>query len=270
MNEGPLAGRRIVVTRGTAQSSPLAEALRAQGAIVIEVPAIEIGPPGDLAPLDDALGSLERYRWVVFTSANAVGAVRERLVALGLPIAIGPRGPRLASVGPSTSEACLAAFPADAISLQPESDFRTAGLLRAFAGGGGTTVAGVRVLLPASSRARNELPRGLRELGAVVDVVEAYRITEPSDLAEKVGRCFDLGFDAATFASPSAVDGFVAAAGGRARGRLAVAIGPTTEAAARAGGLDVRAVAEPSTAEGLVAALVGLFGRGEGAKTAGP
>jgi uroporphyrinogen III methyltransferase/synthase len=235
---------------------------------VIEIPAIEIGPPENRAPLDDALRQLERYAWVAFTSANAVGAVRERLVALGLPLALGPRGPRLASVGPSTSEACRLAFPADAIGLQPESEFRAAGLLRAFAAG--TTLAGARVLLPASSRARNELPGGLRDLGAVVDVVEAYRIGEPADLAEMVGRAFDPGFDAATFASPSAVEGFVGAAGERARGCAAVVIGPTTEAAARAAGLQVRAVARPSTSEGLVAALVGLFGGGEGAGTAGP
>jgi uroporphyrinogen-III synthase len=115
------------------------------------------------------------------------------------------------------------------------------------------------VLVPASSRARDELPLGLRRLGFEVEVVEAYRTVEPPQLAESVRRCLDHGFDAVTFASPSAVEGFAGAAGDRARGLAAAVIGPSTEAAARDAGFDVRAVAHPSTAEGLAVALERLF-----------
>lgn len=255
----PLAGRRIVVTRRPGQASALVQALRDRGAEVIEVPAIETAPSEDTGPLDEALGRIEGYDWVAFTSANAVRAVRDRLSALGLAPAIGPRGPRIAVVGASTSEALRVAFPDDVVALEPAGEPGAAGLLRAFAR---TGCAEGRVLLPASSRARDDLPRGLRELGVTVDVVEAYRTVEPAGLAEAVTHCFDKGFGVVTFASPSAVEGFVAAAGARAAGLPAVVIGPTTEAAARAAGLDVRAVARPSTAEGLVAALERLFAAG--------
>ncbi len=251
-----LAGRRIVVTRRPGQSSALVQALRDRGAEAVEVPAIETGPPEDPGPLDEALGRLERYDWVAFTSANAVQAVRDRLIALGLPPAIGRRGPRIATVGASTSDVLRSAFPEEVVDLEPEGESRAAGLLRAFAR---VISAGARVLLPASRRARDELPRGLRTLGATVDVVEAYRTVEPPGLAEAVTRCLDEGFDMVTFASPSAVEGFVAAAGPRAAGLPAVVIGPTTETAARAAGLDVQAVAHPSSAEGLVAALERLL-----------
>jgi uroporphyrinogen-III synthase len=141
--------------------------------------------------------------------------------------------------------------------LEPESDYRAAGLLRAFeeVGCGGNTI-----LVPASSRAREELPTGLRALGAEVTVVAAYATLEPPGLGEAVGRCLREGFDAVTFAAPSAVEAFAAAAADGAAGLPAVVIGPTTAAAARAAGFRVLATAAPSTAEGLVAALERVLG----------
>lgn len=248
---GPLAGRRLVVTRRPEQSSTLVRLLEAGGARVLEVPAVEIGPPSDPGPLDAALHALEGYDWIVFTSANAVRAVLVRVIGLGLAPRLSGRGLRVASAGAATSVALRAAFPDDRIDLEPVEEFGAAGLLRAFETRG---VSGGRVLLPASSRARDELKAGLQALGARVDVVVAYETTEPAGLAAVVKRCLAEGFDLALFASPSAVEAFAAAAGEEARGLPVAVIGPTTEAAARAVGFRVRAVASPSTAEGLVAA----------------
>jgi uroporphyrinogen III methyltransferase/synthase len=246
-----LGGRRIVVTRRAGQASTLVQLLAERGATVIEVPAIEIAAPADVAPLDEALLALERYGWVVFTSANAVNAVLGRIAVLGLAPRLGARGPRLASLGPATTAALRSAFPADRVALEPAADFRAKGLVAAFAAQGKVAA---RVLLPSSSRGREELAAGLRALGAHVDAVVAYETVEPADLRERVQACLAERFDLLAFASPSAVDGFVGAAGEQARGLPAVAIGPTTAIAARAAGLDVRAVAQPSTVEALVAA----------------
>lgn len=250
MSAGPLAGRRIVVTRRREQSSALVSMLEARGATVLEVPAIEIRPPSDPGPLDAALQALDSYDWVVFTSENAVRGVLGRTIALGVPPRVAGRRRRLASVGASTSVALRAAFPDDRIDLQPATEFRASGLLHAFAGARG--VRGSRVLLPASSRARDELPSGLTALGARVDVVVAYQTVEPEDLSGAVERCLTEGFDLAVFASPSAVEAFSSAAGEAGRGLPVAVIGPTTEAAAREAGFVVRATASPSTSEGLV------------------
>jgi uroporphyrinogen-III synthase len=254
---GPLAGRRLLVTRGKGPSSRLAALLAERGASVLEVPAIEIAAPPDWAPLDEALAALERYRWVVLTSANAVSAVLGRIAVLGLEPRLGARGPRVACVGPATTAALRASFPADEVALAPASGFRADALVAAFSERG---VRGERILLPSSTRAREELPRGLRALGAEVDVVAAYATVEPAGLAEAVARCLDEGFDLALFASPSAVEGFAHAAGERVLGLRAAVIGPTTEAAARAAGMAVEATAEPATAEGLVAAAERALG----------
>jgi uroporphyrinogen III methyltransferase/synthase len=252
-----LAGRRIVVTRRPEQAGRLVGLLQDRGAEVLEVPATAIGPPDDPGPLDRALDDLGRFDWVVFTSANAVTAVRDRLAARGRPLRLGESGLRLASVGPATTRALGEAFPDDAVALEPESEFRAAGLVRAFAAAG---CRGAALFVPASSRAREELPSGLRDLGAEVTVVAAYAPVEPPGLAPAVSGCLDEGFDAATFAAPSAVEAFAAAAPGGVKGRPAVVIGPTTEVAARKAGFRVLATAAPSTAEGLVAALERVLG----------
>ncbi len=81
----PLVGRRIVITRPRDQVGPLAEALERLGATVLAVPLVDIEPIEDARPLDAALARLESYRWVVFTSANGVAGVRERLGERSLP-----------------------------------------------------------------------------------------------------------------------------------------------------------------------------------------
>jgi uroporphyrinogen III methyltransferase/synthase len=152
------------------------------------------------------------------------------------------------------------------IALAPGSDFRAEGLLAALG-----DVAGQAILIPASERARDLLPDTLRSRGAQVDLVTAYRTLAPSGLAERLAEELHQGLDLATFASPSAVEGFVTAAGPLARSLPAAVIGPVTEQAARAAGLDVRAVAAPSTAEGLVAAVLRLLApQPAGVATAAP
>jgi uroporphyrinogen-III synthase len=246
-----LAGRRIVVTRRAGQSSSLVSLLQDRGARVVEVPSIAIRAPQDTSALDAALRDLGRFQWLVFTSANAVEAVRARLAALELPGSLTSHGAKLASVGVATTTALRTAFPADRVALQPAQAFRGGELARVFAG---EDLTGARVLVPCSSRARDEIALSLRALGAEVLPIVAYETVEPQDLAERVVRCLDEGFDLALFASPSAVEAFTQAAGARIRGLPAVAIGPTTAEAVRAAGLDLRGVADPSTAEGLVAA----------------
>lgn len=246
-----LAGRRIVVTRRRSQSGALVELLRQRGASVLEVPSIEIAPPppADLARLDACLAELGRYDWIVLTSPNAVTALLTRLTVLGLYPKLSDHA-RLASVGPATTAALRSSFPSDRVELEPRGDYRAQGLLAALAG---RSLSRKRVLLPISASADGSLAAGLEALGAQVDVLAAYVTVEPPGLQAEVARALDEGFDLALFASPSAVESFARAAGSRASGIGVAVIGPTTEAAARAAGFEVRGVAAPSTMEALVA-----------------
>src|SRR5918997_809322 len=70
----PLFGRRVVVTRARAQAGELSAELEGLGAEVREFPTIEVRPPEDFGPLDAAIGDLDSFDWLVFTSVNGVDA----------------------------------------------------------------------------------------------------------------------------------------------------------------------------------------------------
>jgi uroporphyrinogen-III synthase len=251
----PLQHRRVLVTRRSDQAGPLVESLSALGATVIEVPLIGRASPEDPAPLEAALARLDGYDWLAFTSANAVAAVAQRLASRGKTV---PAAVRLASVGPATTREIASRFAGRLPDLQPASRHRAEGLAEAFQG---QDLAGRRVLLPASDLARDVLAEALRSRGATVDVVVAYRTTMDAGAEAALGRALAAGpIDLVTLASPSAVGAFVRAAAGRAPDLPVAVMGPVTAEAARAAGLDVKAVAEPSTAEGLLAAIVAYLG----------
>lgn len=246
----PLAGRRVLLTR---RWPDLVQRIAGLGGDVVEVPVIEARSLPDPAALDGLLRDLAAYDWVVFTSASAVEAVAARLHALGAAL---PTAVRLASVGPATSHAIAAAWPAATIAVQPDREFRGASLVQAFAR---EDVEGRRVLLPVSDRALAVVERGLGALGARVDRIVAYRTVAAA--ASDLRREVEGGLDVTVFASPSAVEAFSAALAEAAAGCPAVAIGPTTEEAARAAGLRVLAVAEAADADGVARALVAALGR---------
>ena len=75
----PLINRTVVVTRAANQQGEARSLLEAEGARVLDLPALVIGPPDDWGPLDDALDELEDFHWLVFSSANGVQAVEQRL-----------------------------------------------------------------------------------------------------------------------------------------------------------------------------------------------
>jgi uroporphyrinogen III methyltransferase / synthase len=264
----PLLGRRILVTRATAQASALTEQLRALGAAVTEMPATRIELL-DRGPLLAAIvaGGLTRYRHLVFTSQNAVHIVWDTLRAAGLD-ARSLAGVVISAVGPATAEALLEH--GIAVDVSPKR-FVAEGVLEALASR--SDVHGERVLYPAAVGARDALPAGLRDLGATVDVVPIYRSAfDGGDAAALCARLAAGEMDLVTMTSASGVRGYLEAVGPELAGRVqAASIGPITSAAARTAGIRVITEAEPSTIAGLVAAILAIPAlapaAGDGAKS---
>jgi uroporphyrinogen-III synthase len=253
----PLANRRVAVTRAAEQASDLAGHLEGLGARVLVCPLITAAPPDDPRPLIEAVQHLARYDWLVVPSANAARALLDAVADSALLAHA-----RIAAVGPTTAgvlrEGGLR------VDLVP-AVHSAAGLLYEL-----RDLAGTCILLPQGDIARPELGAGLREQGARVDVVTAYRTVPGPGVASLVTALRAGDVDAITFASPSALryllDGCGAydLAPGELLALLAsvalVAIGPTTAAALRDAGLAVAAIAEPHTAEGLARAVVAVLG----------
>jgi uroporphyrinogen III methyltransferase/synthase len=245
----PLFGRRVVVTRASAQATGLRDALTDMGAEVVELPALRIEPL-DSAPLLVALEALHQTHWLVFTSQNAVALAWAALRASGRD-ARALAHCRIACVGRATSEALLAhGLAAD---VMPER-FVAEGVLEAMAAR--DDVRGKRVLYLAAVDARDVLPKGLRALGCDVRVVPLYRsVSDGAGANDLRDRLTEGGLDAVIFASASAVRGYAEIVGDElARSVPAVSIGPVTSAAIEEAGILLGAESEEASVSGLVEA----------------
>jgi uroporphyrinogen III methyltransferase/synthase len=250
----PLFGKRIVVTRATQQAPILTEKLRELGADAIEMPATQIARL-DLAPLRTSIDTISDYDWLIFTSQNAVAIFWEQLLGRGKD-SRALAGLKIAAVGPATAGALLEhGITVDVI---PER-FVAEGLLESMRER--EDVAGGKVLYITAEGARDVLPAGLREIGASLVIVEAYRTIPDGAGAEKLARAIEAGkVDLATFTSASAVRGYIEAVGEDLALRIpAASIGPQTSDALREAGIEVEAEAEESTIDGLVSAVLRAF-----------
>ncbi len=248
----PLWGKRVVITRASEQAPELADRLAALGAETVTLSTIQI-VPADPAPLDAALAQMAEgdYDWIIFTSVNGVAAFAERLAAKERDWRAVRA--RVAAIGPATAAALRDR------GLRPDF-IPTEFVAEAVAAQIGD-VAGQRVLLPRADIARPALATLLRDAGATVDEVAAYRtITPPLALAAVARALGDPWPDAITFTSSSTVRGFVEALGGRdpaeaLAGIVIACIGPITADTAQSYGLEPDVVATEYTMEGLTTAL---------------
>jgi uroporphyrinogen III methyltransferase/synthase len=250
----PLFGKRVLVTRAVRQAGSLGALLRDEGAQPVLAPTIRIAPPDDTGPLRDAITHLDSYAWLLFTSGNAVDSffsmlAEERLDARAIGSA------RVCAIGAKTASA-LAAHGVQA-DLVPD-DARAEGVVAALAP---TLDDGTHILLPRAEVAREILPESLREAGAEVDVVTAYRNLPPdaADVA-RIESLIDPGeIDAVLFTSSSTVRNLHELLGDQAATRLNAlalfSIGPVTTRTAEQLGLRVRATSTVQTIESLVATV---------------
>jgi len=257
----PLFGKRIVITRAREQASQFLRELSDLGAECIEFPTIEVVPPESWEPLDKAILSLDGYQWLIFTSVNGVKYFLRRLGALGKDVR-DLKGVKIAAIGPKTAEAWTP------FGIKPDlmpDEYRAEAVVESLRN---WDIKGARILLPRAARAREILPEELRKMGAVVDVVAAYRTVKPDHDTARVKDLLQKGaIHMVTFTSSSTVTNFLEMFEGERRqllqwmGRVVVAcIGPVTAKTAREQNLQVQVVAPSYTIESLKETIVRYFG----------
>jgi uroporphyrinogen III methyltransferase/synthase len=249
----PLFGKRIVITRPEGEGPQSAAILEAMGAEVLLAPTVEIRPISDPGPLDAAIGRLEDFDWLVFTSANGVRFFLRRLEELGRDLRALGRV-RLAAIGPTTAEA-LAGYHLRA-DLVPDS-YRSEALAAAL----GDRAAGAQILLARADRGRTLLRD---ELGHMADVtqVPVYHNADAIDLPESVVERIAAGtVDWITVTSSAIARRLHALLPEPARRRIGgpvrlASLSPVTTQTAAELGWDVAVEARKYTWEGLVNSLV--------------
>ena len=251
---GPLARRRVLVTRTRGQASALVDALRAEGAAPVVLPAIEIERRAEPA---DARAGLERlrdgrYGWTVFTSTNAVDVYLDLLAELGADARVFA-GSRICAIGEATAQALAArGLLADLVPERADGE----GVAAALAAEG---VAGTAVLLPRAEGGGEALPAGLRAAGAEVDELTLYLSAPPAEAPAEALALVRAGkIDAVAFTSSSTVRNLSTLLGGDLSplcDAVVACIGPATAEAATEAGLPPHVVASQPSVAGLVAAL---------------
>ena len=253
-----LANKTILVTRPAGQSSQFSLALQQQGAMVIEMPALEIVPPSSWEALDQEIAARSTFSWLILTSTNGVDYFCQRWQAQGKPLTELAEL-KIAVVGKKTAHSLqkLGITP-DLIPTNFVADSLAAEL------GQRDNIQGKRILFPrVETGGREVLVQELTAKGAEVVEVAAYQSGCPSTMAPAVWSALQSRqVDVVTFASSKTVDCFwqllVAQGGDRSLlNQVTLAsIGPQTSEACRQllGRVDLEA--QEFTMDGLLQAIV--------------
>jgi len=258
----PLFGKRVMTTRAQEQVVEFSQLLMAYGAEPVELPTILLVPPATWKAVDETIGRINQFDWLIFTSVNGVTPFMQRAQANGKDARVFAKL-RIGCIGPRTAQE-LEQYGLKA-DLIPD-EYQAEGIIAALAKEG---VRGSRVLIPRAEVAREILPDQLRELGAQVEVVPVYRTIVPKVDVEPLKQQFQEGrIDVVTFTSSSTVRNFIELLGGAEAARHLVAqtvvacIGPITAKTAEEYGLAVTIMPVENTVPALAEAIAKHYSEG--------
>ena len=254
-----LQGRRVLVTRAAEQALDTVALLRQCGAEVLECPTIQLLPPNQWEPVDNAIRRLPEFNWLILTSLNGVRFFLGRVQELGIELSQ-LRSCKICAVGSKTAQ-FLGTY-----GLEPDlipEQFTGEGIVGAF---GGIELQGVRILFPKADGARDLIPQKLRESGAIVVDPVVYQNVMPEQLPEAARIALQHHvLDAVIFSSPSTVRNFAQLVDDETdlhqllSGVVVASIGPITTQAVRELGLVVTVEPAQATMENLIASLAAFF-----------
>jgi len=252
----PLFGKRIVITRDRVQAEQTRRELEARGATVLEFPAIRIELLSDFTELENTIGKLSSFDWVVFTSANGVSHVFARLEERRLDARVFA-DVKICAIGPATAaEAKRHGILADCVPEQYMTESIADALVRF-----DPQIGQKRVLLLRADIAGDALDEKLRMAGADITKIAVYRIVPETEVPARAAEGLRTGeVDIVMFTSSSTVRNFArltVQAGITVSPRVRFAsIGPVTSRTAKEFGYPISWEAKEHTIPSLIDTIV--------------
>jgi uroporphyrinogen-III synthase len=251
---GPLAGRRVLITRPREQAQGLERLVRDAGGDPVCVPAIEILPLADPAPFHALAARLAEFDLAIFISRNAVRRALDLMGGRPWPSRLS-----VATVGQASRTELEQRGFADVIAppgTSAQSDSEALLALPALA-----AVRGRRIVIFRGEGGRELLGQELIARGASVEYAACYRRAVPD--AAGMRGAWARGMDAVTVSSAEGLSNLIAMLGEGAARRLSgvplFVPHPRVAGEARRRGLPHAIVAGPGDAD-VAAALVAHFG----------
>lgn len=249
-----LKGKTILVTRQIERCDEFVSEIENRGGTALVFPLICISDPPSWSACDEALGQLEKYDALLFTSSNAAEKFFDRCDAMDVPARVIEQI-EIMVVGEKTAQEVERR--GYRVNYTPEH-FSAPALVSEI---DANDVRDKRILFATGNLTSNEIESGLGKLGALVESIEVY-VNAPGthnqeDLCQ---RLQNHEIDVVTFASPSAARNCATLLPQDLKTclhehtRIAV-IGPTTRDAALALGFPVDIIPEKSTVPALVEAI---------------
>ena len=198
--ELPLHQKNIIITRSKDKISDIKNLFTNKGAQIFDFPAIDVGYPDDLNPLDDALAEINEFHWIIFSSSNGIKFVDERLRNFNNSLKECSKKIKIAVVGEKTSNT-LRELGIEADFIPPE--FVAESLIENFPISG----YGLRVFLPrVQTGGRSLIADEFRNSGARVVEVPAYETRCPDSIPlETINAIVNRRIDAIVFSSGKTV-----------------------------------------------------------------
>ncbi len=182
-----LTDKKIIITRALEQTSEAREIFNKNGAEVFDLPSLVIGPPDDWRPLDEALKQISTFDWIIFSSANGVRNVENRMKEIGLSLSKISQTIQIAAVGRKT-----ASFLSDMdakISFVPP-DFVADSLVEYFP----QNPKGLKLFIPrVQTGGRSILSNSFKLKGAEITEVAAYESSCPKDIPQQTIDALNSG-----------------------------------------------------------------------------
>lgn len=244
----PLSGKSVLVTGSTSMVERLSPILKEEGAEAISFSLIRTERMR-LPELDTALKEIDKYNWIVFTSANGVECFFEEMHEIRKDIR-DLAHIRFAVIGDGTRKALEAhSIFCDFIPTAYSSKDMAEAMIPHIG-------KDENVLLLRAEEANRVLPDALEEAGISHTCISLYHTVTDDRKAEELNRLIKM-VDYITFASSSAVRAFVSMVDDleEVKGKY-ISIGPVTTKTAQENGLSIAKTAVVYTARGMVETII--------------